>query len=353
MHGAPLSVDASEDERPRVSSLPSDFTLSLRGWTSDLTDENEIQAEAQAFANDLTVIVRSLSEIMDLSLLETVIVTTDYQGELDRLETGHGRGHTDRTSNEHGQGHAMAIHMNRNGKLRSAVILDLPLVRHMFSENPQERGWAMHTLRHELAHVDTDALHNSRAEAGPISMRCSDVRQSQIVPAVYTFQSEFRADYASAYLAPDLGEGKMNMLGSAIREFETWFPKRRALYCYNGDWDSFWIETEQKLSFLFRSLGYALGYTLGLEHGEEHPEVASKLRTELDALSMSDIGWLIAACEEEIRVYYTDEAYKSPSTFDGMVAIAERLLNQFEVYTWAPDNGFYISMSPNEGLDRI
>lgn len=107
------------------------------------------------------------------------------------------------------------------------------------------------------------------------------------------------------------------------------------------------------MSFLFRSLGYALGYTLGLEHGEEHPEVASKLRTELDALSMSDIGWLIAACEEEIRVYYTDEAYKSPSTFDGMVAIAERLLNQFEVYTWAPDNGFYISMSPNEGLDRI
>ena len=353
MHGAALSVDVGEDEEPRASSLPSDFTLMVRGWTSDLTDENEIQAEAQAFANDLMVVLRSLSEIMDLSLLEAMIVTTDYQGELDRLETGHGRGHSDRTSNEHGQGHAMAIHMNRGGKLRNAVIIDLPLVRHMFSDNPQERGWAMHTFRHELVHVDTDALHNSRAEGGPIAMRCSDVRQSQIVPAVYTFQSEFRADYASAYLAPDLGEGKMKMLGSAMREFETWFPRRRALYRHNGDLDSFWIDTEQKLSFLFRSLGYALGYALGLEHGEEHREVASKLRTELDALTKLDIGWLIAACEEEIRVFYTDEAYKSPSTFDGMVAIAERLLNQFEVYTWASDNGFYISMSPNEGEEPI
>lgn len=350
MEGENLNLVTSDEEKPRASSLPSDFTLSVRGWTSDLTDENEIQAEAQAFANDLTVIVRSLSEVMDLSLLEAVIVTTDYQGELDRLETGHGRGHVDRTSNEHGQGHAMAIHMNRNGGLRSAVVLDLPMVRNMFSENPQERGWAMHTFRHELAHVDTDALHNSRAEGGPIAMRCSDVRQSQILPAVYTFQSEFRADYASAYLAPDLGEGKMHMLGGAMREFETWFPKRRALYCYNGDLDGFWIETEQKLSFLFRSLGYALGYTLALEHGDEYPEIASALRAELNALSKIDIGWLIAACEEEIHVYFTDEAYKSPSTFDGMVAIAEKLMNQYAVYTWAPDNGFYISMSPKDDL---
>lgn len=311
-----------------------------------MKDEVEIQAEAQSFANNLAATIRVISEVMDLSLLETVIVSSDYQGELDRLETGHGRGHTDRTSNEHGQGHAMAIHMNRNGKLRNAVVMDLITVRQMFSEDAQVRGWGQHTLRHELAHVDTDALHNSRSEGGPISMRCSDVRQSQLVPAVYTFQSEFRSDYASAYLAPDLGEGKLNMLEGAMREFETWFPKRRLLCLWNQDVDSFWSDTEPKLSFIFRCLGYALGYTLALEHEGEHPDVAAALRDRLDGLSKLDTGWLIAACEEEIHTYYTDEAYKSPATFDGMVAIAEKLMNQFEVYTWAPDNGFYISMSP-------
>ncbi|WP_155257584.1 hypothetical protein [Rhizobium leguminosarum] len=145
----------------------------------------------------------------------------------------------------------------------------------------------------------------------------------------------------------------MSMLKEVMSDVDEQVRKERLAYRLHGDVASLWKVVSERLGFLFQALGYALGHAdWVLENRDDHPELASKFDAEIEALREMSKGWLIDASREAVQPLFNLTEWTNVDVYDPLIAVAERLLNEYRMFTSVREDGLYIDM-PYTGIHDL
>ncbi|GJD82318.1 hypothetical protein [Methylobacterium haplocladii] len=343
------SADTSSTLTDRLppETLPSVFNVSLRGWPS------EEEADARELGGGVLALAKSISRRLDLSRLEAIVIAMNYEEALASLERGEGIAPTVPTSNEYGQGGAMSCLVVRDDEPWSVVVIWAPLLRQILDPEHPDHGFALMLLVHELVHVDDLRLLGGTFPGGWRAARARDGREQELLPLVHPCASEYSAQRRSAWLVPEHGLQLLEMLGEAMVEVDDQIRSERRRYRLHGDMQTFWPVVVRRLTFLFQALGYGLGHADWVAHeAEEHPELAKRYSDKLEELERLPTGWLIEVCREGVQPYMKLKAWEDLSVYDPLIAILEKLLNGYGMFTRINGDGMYVDM-PLTGLHAL
>lgn len=343
------SADTSSTLADRLppETLPSAFSVSLRGWPS------EEEADARELGSGVLALAKSISRQLDLSQLEAIVIAMNYEEALASLERGDGVAPAVPTSNEYGQGGAMSCLVVRDDEPWSVVVIWAPLLRQILDREHPNHGFALMLLVHELVHVDDLRLLGSTFPGGWRAAKARDGREQELLPVVYPCASEYSAQRRSAWLAPEHGLQLLEMLGEAMVEVDDQIRSGRRRYRVDGDLQTFWSIVVRRLTFLFQALGYGLGHAdWAANDAKEHPELAKRYSDKVKELERLPVGWLIEACRAGVQPYMKLKAWEDLSVYDPLIAVLETLLNGYGMFTRIDGEGMYVDM-PFTGLHDL
>ena len=333
--GAPIA----EPEEPPVETLPSNCSVSIRGW------ENENEAEAREFGGVVMSLAKDLSRYLDLSRLESIVIGWDYAEALASVDRGDGIPPAAPTANEYGQGGAMAVHMVRNDEIWSVVVIWTGLVRQLNQTDHPEHKLALQTFVHELVHIDDLRLFTRTYPGGWQAAKPRDGRDANLQPIVNPCQSEYSAQRRAAWAAPEHGLDLLEMLNEAMKDVDDQIRSARLSYRLHGDMDKYWPVVVERLTFLFQAIGYGLGHADWVEaNADDHPELAARYRAKLGDLAGHSLGWMLDACRDAVQPFFDLEAWIDLEIYDPLIEVLERLLNQNGMYTRAHGDDIYVDM---------
>ncbi|MCW5726242.1 hypothetical protein [Parvibaculum sp.] len=330
---------------PESASLDAPPTLygkcrvSVLGWDSD----NE--EEARTFAHGVLDLTRAISKFLDLSRLEAIELATDYHGALANLERGQISAVATPTSNEYGQGGAMAVCVVRDDEPWNVVVIWMPLVRQLLNMEHEHHKLALHTFFHELVHVDDLKHFSGTFPGGWKAATPRDARERALIALVNPCQSEYSASRRSASIVPAYGLGYLEMLAEALTGVDRQITEARQSYRLHGDMDVLWTIVEERLTFLFQSLGYALGHLdWALNCEELEPDLRRQYEAKLEEASKLPSGWIVEDARDAVHDIFRQGDWTSFDVFMRLTAVAEKMLNQFGIYTSVKDECLYVDI---------
>ncbi|WP_246827494.1 hypothetical protein [Rhizobium croatiense] len=341
-----LPIVENKDALDSTPTLNQQFTVTIRGW------EDDKEEEARDFGQRLCQLTREISNFIDLSRLDRIVIGSDYHEALASVNGEQAPAPTP-TANEYGNGAAMATNIFRGDEVWSVVVIWTPLVRAIFDHEDPNQPLALHTFVHELIHVDDTRLFTTTYPGGWRAAKPRDARDAALQTIVHPCQAEYRAQRRSAFAAPEQGLMHMSMLKEVMSDVDEQVRKERLAYRLHGDVASLWKVVSERLGFLFQSLGYALGHAdWVLENRDDHPELASKFDAEIEALREMSKGWLIDASREAVQPLFNLTEWTNMDVYDPLIAVAERLLNEYRMFTSLREDDLYIDM-PYTGIHDL
>lgn len=333
------SVLTAEAEEQPVETLPSNCVISIRGW------ENDNEAEAREFGEDVISLTKVLSRYLDLSRLESIVIGWDYAEALASVDRGDGIPPASPTTNEYGLSGAMAVHVIRGDEIWNVVVIWTGLVRQLIQTDHQEHKLALQTFVHELVHVHDLRLFTRTYPGGWRAAKPRDGRDASLQPIVNRCQSEYSAQRRAAWAAPEHGLDLLDMLGKAMKDVDDQIRSARLSYRLHGDMEKYWPVVVERLSFLFQAIGYGIGHADWVAANEdEHPELAARYRAKLDELAGYPSGWMLDACRAAVLPFFQLEEWIDQEVYDPLIDVLERLLNQNGMHTRAHGDGIYVDM---------
>lgn len=299
--------------------------ISFRTWPDE--------ASARHLGDYVLGYTRALSRHYDLSRLEAVVVGMDYHEAIRSVDRNNEAQHAVPTSNEYGQGGAMTLPVVRDDELWSVVVLWGALAAPLADEGHELHRSALYTLAHEFAHADDQRLFVRTFPGGWRAAREPDARESALWEMVKPCQSEYTASRRSAWAFHELGLDYLGMLGAALTDVDAQIRAARYAYRRHGDVDQFWTLVQTRLGFLFQALGYALGHADWIASPNDlPPELIAQYDAKLDELRRLPSGWVVDAAREAVQPFHRLEAYTGLDLYDGLKAVAERLLHQYGIF---------------------
>ncbi len=193
-----------EDFMKKPTTLPVELTITL----TNFSDEQDAQRCGDTVRGYLQVFGR----LMDLSLLDWVYVTFDYEGTLASLDTGTGSGNVFKpTNDEIATGVAMAPSVLRDGIWKSVIVINAAYARALSYEigatddMTQEqlealRAETVHILAHECGHVHDHAMQTKHLPPATYSKKWSAFEHRLKEPAVACW-GEYIAEFQGAGFA--------------------------------------------------------------------------------------------------------------------------------------------------------
>lgn len=337
----------TDDDLPPPS-LSEKFSINLNGWVTD--DEDE----ARAFGERLMNLTREYSRYLDLSLLEKVVVAWDYPAALAEISGQAGKTAVIPTSNEFGQGAAMTLPMRGEDgdAFKTVVVIQTGLISQMFNEDDNSIArLSMQSFIHELVHVDDQAHFAKTFPGGPWAGAARDLRHGSLLRMTEGAYAEYSATRRTAVLDPATGLEFLDLLASALREaHEEMLDRRKKYQRHQLDLDDFWIWAEERARFIFQALGYALGHYDGALALEDlDGELKAQLQDKILEIEAMPLGWLVDATREAILPIYQQKDWTGMEVLEPTAELAERLLNEFGLYTSLRDEQLYIDI-PFRGL---
>lgn len=193
-----------EEFMKKLTTLQVDLTITL----TNFLDEQDAHRCADVVRGYLRVFGRS----MDLSLLDRVYVTFDYEGTLASLEVGTGSGTVFKpTNDEIATGVAMAPSVLRDGTWKSVIVINAAYARALsyeigaIDDVTQEqlealRAETVHILAHECGHVHDHAMQTKHLPAETYSKKWSAFEHRLKQPAMACW-GEYIAEFQGAGFA--------------------------------------------------------------------------------------------------------------------------------------------------------
>ena len=301
---ATAEVDQSFEEfMQKPTTLPDDLVITL----TNFTDEQDAHKCADVLRGYLQVFGR----LMDLSDLDRVYVTFDYEGTLASLDRGFSAVNVlTPTNDEIATGVAMAPSVKREDGWKSVIVINAAYARSLSFEDdgsPVEdkeqlealRAETLHILAHECGHVHDHTAQTKNLPEDSYSKTWSPIEHRLKEPAMACW-SEYIAEYLSA------GFGTKDTLSN----FETGFCDRleyawpamtKAIrqYRMHGHVDQVISEVGIQIRHVIIYAAYLLGYLSrtgqrlnshalkATQHLDLHPELGAfvdRLEHELEAL---------------------------------------------------------------------
>lgn len=333
-----------EEEPPRT--IPDTFNIELKGW---ITDSEE---DARLFGEKLMALTRECSRYYDLAFLEKIIVAWDYPAALAAVTSGSDNAPATPTSNEFGEGFAMAVRVRNGDTIKSVLVIQTVLIAQMFDDPESDiQRASLQSFMHELVHIDDQAFFARTFPGGVEAALSRDVRHGTLLKIVDGAHNEYSATRGTAVIHPRTGLAYLDLLEHALRDAHAEMLDRRKRYQRRLiSLDEFWDWAEERARFIFQALGYALGHFDGAIAYEDLP---ADLRTEFsDSMAVIEampLGWLVEATREGIEPIYTQTEWSGLDVLEPLHDVAERLLNEFGLYTSVRNEGLYIDV-PFRGL---
>lgn len=295
--------EAFEEFLKKPTTLPEDLIITLTNFLEE--------QDAHRCADVVRGYLQVFGRLMDLSLLDRVYITFDYEGTLASLDSGTGGGRVfSPTNDEIATGVAMAPSVLREGKWKSVIVINAAYARSLSfeigeSEDITEeqlealREETLHILAHECGHVHDHAMQTKHLPPEAYSKKWSTFEYRLKEPAMACW-GEYIAEFHAA------GFGTKDTL----HNYEEAFCQRLTAawpaiiasirqYRMHGRIDQVLSEVARQIRNVLLYAGYLLGY---LAKQEQELEVAapeavgaakehfplgaflSRIRTELHAL---------------------------------------------------------------------
>lgn len=316
--------------------------MNVRGWPT--TEE-----DARRVGETILAIARSVSRTFDLSRLESFVVGMDYREALASVRAGDLSSTMLPTSNEYGEGSAMAATVIRDDEPWSVVVIWAPLAMGIADRDHEGHTAAVHTLIHELAHVDELRLFAKTFPGGWRAAQSPDARHAALFGMIEPSYSEYVAERAAAGSWPELGDSYLGMLEGALGDVDEQIRAARYAYRRDGDLERFWGLVQARVRFLFQAIGYALGHADWIATDDEvDPALKASTQARVDALAAYPSGWVVGDARRALQPFFRVEAFTGMAMFDDLVALCERLLNQYGIFTSPTGNGLFIDVPQRE-----
>lgn len=316
-------------------SLRSDLQITLSG----LEEET-----ARQLGNEIASIVRSESENLDLSGLERVVITSNYDEDLAALDRGTtNQQPTTATRNRHGTGMAMTPSVRRGDEWFSIVIIDASMMLGLISEDEAQQRLSAQVLVHELAHVDD---HKVMASRWPGFLQPHlDEYEFPLITIIEKARSEYVATRLAAFASPATGNGLMEMLVDVVAAEPPALALEVDEYQNHRNLDLLWEQVIARIGFFMQSVGYAFGHLDGL--AEDDPTAVS-MRAALREVAGTAWGSLLPDLHDAIA-----ELADAPAPWSGWpnyepaAEIALRAMNALKVHPLRyGENGLWIKIVP-------
>lgn len=337
----------ADDDLPPPT-LRETFSISINGWVTDSDDE------ARTFGGRLMSFTRDYSRYLDLSLLEKIVVAWDYQAALAEVSGQDEQAIAIPTSNEFGQGAAMALPMrdgDGNG-LKTVVVIQTAMISQMFDDEDSEVArMSRQSFVHELIHVDDQAHFAKTFPGGPWAGEARDMRHGALLLMAEAAYAEYSATCRTAFLEPATGLDFLDMLSHALSDaHEEMLERRKKYQRHQLSLDDFWIWARERARFIFQAVGYALGHYDGaMAMDDLDGELRDQLDNKMATIEAMSLGWIVEGTREAVLPIYKQEVWTGMEILEPTAKLAERLLNEFGLYTSLRDAHLYIDI-PYRGL---
>jgi hypothetical protein len=217
-----------------------------------------------------------------------------------------------------------------------------PLVDAMYDPDSEASELAFHTYVHELVHVSDIAKFTRTYPGGWQAAGPRDARDSAMQALVNSCQAEYTAQYHSAHCAPRHGFEVIQMLKDAMSDFEDQIFTARYDFERSKNWDELWNSVSKRVSFLFYAIGHTIGHLDAILQDEEVSEdLKTDYKTALEEMSAMTSSWIVHASREAVRPFLELKAWTGQEIYNGLIEVAERLLNEHGIYTHLSDEGAF------------
>lgn len=316
------------------------MAVHIRGW-----DPNDSDA-ARLFGERVLALTHEYSRWLDLSHLSRIVIASDYRAAVAEVG-GIDGGVNIATSNEYGEGAATALMTVEDQCLKSVLVVWTPMIARIFEpEDSLERRAALQTYVHELVHVDDQAFLDRTFPGEAMAMSASDDRHAALLLMVAPAQAEYSAASRTAMIEPTTGSEFLDMLERTIAGVLSDVRRQRQLYrVAEISLEAFWPWVQERGRFMFQALGYALGHGDGiLKSDRADEELKQGFTAALARIEAMELGWLVAETRDALLPIMDQTAWSGLEVFDPLIAVGERLLNAFGIFTRLEQGMLYVDV---------
>lgn len=258
-------------EEPQTTT-PSDLSASARNYARE--------EDACAIGSNVLRLINIFGLHINLETLDGVTLAYDYREALRELDRGFETSSELSASKEWGIGIAMAPAVLREGVLKSHILFNAVFLEGLM-EDPESAACqeAVHTIAHECAHVEINAIKDRQFPGMILRYRADTWYEALRLEVIEASWDEYAACRISAGFGKDPSENYkdvfLNILGEAGPNVREAILKCR----HDTDYDALMIEAQRNIGNLVKYASYVMGTADGLGQ-----DIKTELREISDAL---------------------------------------------------------------------
>lgn len=245
-------------ESPTLPTAPDTISLSVCGGFASA-------GEAEAFGHTVALYARELSRHINISSLDGITVTTEYEDALAKFDRGIKSTWIPKPTNEeYAVGAAMTLSALRGDVLKSHVFLHMGVAAGLQDPQHPDFPLSLHTLAHELAHVEINAAFDRAFPGVMLRRQCNTVIENfhwQVIGAAW---DEYAATLISAGIGHDHTDGYENTFLRVLSLTRDNANAKIREYRRHGDTDRVLGEVYGAYGNLLKYAAYHLGNLAGL-----------------------------------------------------------------------------------------
>ena len=179
-----MDDDASTPEWTQApSTTPANFPMTSSGCDFE---------EGEQSAGVTRYLVQELGRLLDLERLDGITFAADYAQALTKLDRGFPSTIPLEPTKEHGTGIAMTPHVLRNGVVKSHVVFDLAVLRHIKTLESEHWKLVFNLIAHECAHVHDNKIFDVSFPGLLLRTRYKDLEEGNFWQIIHIVESQDR-----------------------------------------------------------------------------------------------------------------------------------------------------------------
>lgn len=245
---------ADENKIPENVTIPPNLSMSAHNFA----DEDYAKSALYKLHSILSV----LSQSIDLSNLDGVTLSHDYDKTLAELDRGYETTYVLTATKDIAIGVAMAPSVVRNGKVKTHLVLNAPYVLNLLEEPGEETDFfwqALHLVAHECAHVEVTAAFDRCFPNWLLQKSHPNILDNLRWQAILAAWDEYEVCWIAGAIGHDPTAGYLETLTIVLTKTRTDCYENIKKYRLHGDVGRIVTEVYGALANLIKYSSYYLG----------------------------------------------------------------------------------------------
>jgi hypothetical protein len=250
------SDDSSHEWTQAPSTAPDNFPMMSSGCDFE---------EGEQIAGVLRYIVQELGRLLDLDRLDGITFAADYSQALAKLDRGFESTIPLEPSTEHGTGIAMTPLVMRDGVVKSYIVFDLAVVRHITDVKNEHWQLAFNLIAHECAHVHDHKKFDVSFPGLLLRTHYRDVEEGNLWQIIHACWVEYAATRLSSGFGFDQTSAYEETFLVVLSAAQQRANDRIKAYRLHGDHAKILADVCTEYGTLLKFASYLIGQLAGLD----------------------------------------------------------------------------------------